>query len=139
MIELSWPAKPLWPNFRSRTHWAKTRAVKIARAEGYYATMAAKVAISAGDVPLIVQATFYPPDRHARDYDNCGAAIKSQLDGIADALGINDNAFRPQTPIIGEPVKGGRVTVAVIGATTSPDGTEAENGGMGTQAMSAPE
>ena len=115
MIVLGWPAKPLWPNFRSRTHWAKTSAIKSARAEAFYATKAAKVGVPAGDIPLTVQATFYPPDRRARDYDNCGSCLKAHYDGIADALGINDSAFRPQLPIIGEPVKGGRVVVTIEG------------------------
>jgi crossover junction endodeoxyribonuclease RusA len=32
--------------------------------------------------------------RH-RDLDNCLAAAKPQIDGIADALGVNDRRFRP--------------------------------------------
>jgi crossover junction endodeoxyribonuclease RusA len=114
MIRLGWPHKALWPNFRSRTHWPKTSATKNARAEAFYATRAAKVSVAAGDVPVIVQATFYPPDRRKRDYDNCGASIKAHLDGIADALGVNDNSFRPRTPIIGEPIKGGAVVVEIV-------------------------
>lgn len=116
MIDLSWPAKPLWPNFRSRSHWPKTRAVKVARAEAFYATKAAKVGIAAGGVPLTIQATFYPPDRRTRDYDNCGSCLKAHYDGIADALGINDSAFRPQPPIIADPVKGGKVVISIGGA-----------------------
>lgn len=113
MIQISWPAKPLWPNFRSRTHWAKTRAVKAARTEAYYATKAAKVGICAGDAPLRIQATFYPPDRRTRDYDNCGSTLKATFDGIADALGVNDSIFRPQPPVIAEPVKGGKVVIVL--------------------------
>lgn len=111
MIELPWPAKPLWPNFRSRSHWPKTRAAKRARHDGYYATKAAKVSIAAGDVPVMLQATFHPPDRRARDEDNCAASLKSYADGIADALGVNDSAFRFARPIIGEVFKGGKVTI----------------------------
>lgn len=117
MIEVSWPSRPLWPNFRSRTHWAKTRAVKAARTEAFYATKAARVSIAAGDVPIRVQATFYPPDRRTRDYDNCGSTLKPIYDGIADALGVNDSAFRPAMPIIAEPVKGGKLVVSIEGAS----------------------
>ena len=117
MIELPWPPKPLWPNFRSRTHWAKTRAAKQARQDGNYATRSAKVGIAAGDVPVLLQATFYPPDRHKRDEDNCSASLKSYADGIADALGINDNAFRFARPIIGDVVKGGKVVVTIGGGS----------------------
>lgn len=115
MIELAWPAKPLWPNFRSRVHWPKTRATKIARAEAFYATKKARIAIPAGEGIIPIQATFYPPDRHARDFDNCGAALKAHMDGIADALGVNDSSFRPREPIIGEPVKGGKVVISIGG------------------------
>lgn len=116
MIELGWPSKPLWPNFRSRTHWAKTRALKTARAEAFYATKAARIGIGAGDAPLVVRSTFYPPDRRTRDYDNCGSTLKPFLDGIADALGVNDSIFRPERPVIGEPVKGGKLVVSIEGA-----------------------
>lgn len=116
MIVLGWPAKPLWPNFRSRSHWPKTNAVAKARAEAFYATKAARVESAAGDVPIIVQATFYPPDRRKRDYDNCAAALKPSWDGIAQALGVDDSMFRHAPPIIAEPVKGpGKVTVQIGG------------------------
>lgn len=113
MIDLSWPAKPLWPNFRSRSHWPKTRALKAARSEAFYATKAAKVGICAGDVPVIVQATFYPPDNRKRDYDNCGASLKAYWDGIADALGVDDSFFRQLPPVIAAPVPGGKVVVSL--------------------------
>lgn len=113
MIELGWPHKALWPNFRSRTHWAKTRALKAARAEAFYAAKAARVGIVAGDVPITVQATFCPPDRRVRDYDNCASTLKPFLDGIADALDVNDSFFRPLPIIVGEPTKGGKLSITV--------------------------
>jgi crossover junction endodeoxyribonuclease RusA len=41
-----------------------------------------------------VQLTFYPPNRRARDADNCLAAMKSGLDGLADVLGVDDSKWR---------------------------------------------
>jgi len=35
------------------------------------------------------------PDKRQRDIDNCLAASKSLLDGMADALQVNDKFFRP--------------------------------------------
>jgi crossover junction endodeoxyribonuclease RusA len=113
-IILPWPPKPLWPNFRSRSHWPKTRAAKQARQDGNYATKAAKARVGAGDVPVLLQATFFPPDHRARDYDNYASTLKSYADGMADALGVNDRHFRFQPPIIADVVPGGRVEVAIL-------------------------
>lgn len=116
VILLPFPPKPLFPNHRSRTHWARTRALKQARADGYYATKAAKVGICAGDVPIFVQATFNPPGRYRYDHDGLSSALKGYLDGIADALGVDDNFFRHKPIIVSDPVKGGRVTVVLEAA-----------------------
>ena len=61
---------------------------------------------------LVVAITFRPPDRRARDLDNCLAAFKSGLDGIADALGVNDNQFKLSMQM-GAPVKYGAVEVTI--------------------------
>jgi crossover junction endodeoxyribonuclease RusA len=37
--------------------------------------------------------TFCPPDERKRDLDNMLAAIKSGLDGIADAIGMDDSRW----------------------------------------------
>lgn len=113
VIVLPWPSPALWPNFRSRSHWPKTRALKKARADGNIAARAAKLITPADDGLIYVRATFFPPDRRARDYDNCGSSLKGYLDGIADALKVNDNRFRPETPVIAEKVPGGRVEVVL--------------------------
>jgi crossover junction endodeoxyribonuclease RusA len=39
--------------------------------------------------------TFVQPDKRARDRDNLLAALKPSLDGIADALEVNDSQFDP--------------------------------------------
>jgi Holliday junction resolvase RusA-like endonuclease len=48
---------------------------------------------AAGPVALTI--TFVQPDRRARDRDNLLAALKPSLDGLADALGVNDAQFEP--------------------------------------------
>jgi Holliday junction resolvase RusA-like endonuclease len=35
------------------------------------------------------------PDKRKRDADNCLAAAKGALDGLADAMFINDELFQP--------------------------------------------
>jgi hypothetical protein len=43
---------------------------------------------------LQVDLTFIEPDRRPRDIDNLLASCKGLLDGIADALGVDDRCFR---------------------------------------------
>jgi crossover junction endodeoxyribonuclease RusA len=38
---------------------------------------------------------FCPPDKRKRDLDNLLARMKAGLDGLADALGVDDTIFRP--------------------------------------------
>ena len=47
--------------------------------------------------------TFFPPDRRARDEDNLIASLKSSLDGIAQALRIDDKCFHLLEPAVREP------------------------------------
>lgn len=126
-IPLPWPAGPLHPNFRSRSHWPKTRALKKARADANIATRAfsygrADTRLGAG--PLKIVTAFYPPTAHVRDGDNLLASCKAYFDGIAEALGVDDSRFEHQAPILGEPVKGGNVIVVIL-ETETPSGEEA--------------
>lgn len=111
IIEIGWPSPILSPN--ARVHWSKkARAAKLARAEAYYATKAARVGIAAGDVPILLNIYFLPPDRRSRDRDGLLSSIKSHLDGISDALGVDDKWFRPSIAV-GEPVKNGKVLITI--------------------------
>jgi crossover junction endodeoxyribonuclease RusA len=117
-IELGWPAKALSPNFRSRSHWPKTNALKKAKKEGHLSTLAA---MRGGGAPKWSNAiipfsiTAYPPDLRDRDDDNLKASLKGHRDGIALALGIDDSRFAERFQW-GEPVKGGRIIVTIGGA-----------------------
>jgi hypothetical protein len=112
-IILPWPPKELSPNYRSRSHWPKTRATKKARGWARLATLENKPEIPAeGDIRLV--ATCHPPTAHARDGDNLNASLKAYLDGIADALKVNDSRFKLQEPIFAEPVPKGKVIVSVV-------------------------
>jgi hypothetical protein len=96
MILLPYPAPPLWPN--KRAHWAKkARETKKHRAWAHGAALAAKP--SADGEPIPVRITLYPkPKGPAPDKDNVVASAKAYLDGIAEAMGINDRAFA--SPIV---------------------------------------
>lgn len=59
-----------------------------------------------------VSLTFLPPDRRRRDLDNLIASMKSGLDVLADALGVDDNRFKLSAELADE--IGGFVRVEVI-------------------------
>lgn len=112
-VVLPWPPKQLTPNFKRRKHWSVYRPHEKAYRHACWAlAKEAKLAVAAGDVPVLIEVTFYPPDHRKRDDDGMIGAFKNGRDGLADALGIDDNLFRP-TYRIAEPVKGGRVVVCL--------------------------
>lgn len=109
MVTLPWPPKELSPN--TRTHWAKlAKAKKAYRATCFWLAKEAKLqAPPSGAVR--VELTFYPPCRRARDKDNLIAMMKAGLDGLADAMQVNDTRFDPVINIADE--IGGMVRVRV--------------------------
>jgi len=95
-IELPWPHKALWPN--GRAHW-RTKASQTAkhRQWGYIGASAA-IASARGlpprDERVCLTLTFYPKPRGpAPDRDNALGSCKAYLDGIAQAMGVNDRNF----------------------------------------------
>lgn len=107
MIELAYPHRILSPNVRS--HWAVV-AVKRrkAKSDAFYAAKASGIAPGKR-----LKLTFCPPDSRIRDIDNAFASLKSALDGIAAAWGVNDRAFTFSLEW-GQPISGGRVLVEVL-------------------------
>ena len=101
-ITLPWPSAKLNPNRSKGMHWASTSALrKVARSDAFalaFKAMSIREFVrppATGAVALSI--TFVQPDRRARDRDNLLAALKPSLDGVADALGINDSQFDPIT------------------------------------------
>ena len=95
MIKLPYPDKALWPN--GRAHWAvKAREAKKLRTAAAWAAKAASIKI--GDSPIPVHIVVHPKATgRIVDKDNAIAACKSAIDGIADALGIDDRHFAAPT------------------------------------------
>lgn len=93
-LDLPWPDKNLNPN--KRLHWAVlAKAKKQYRQICCAITLQAKISVcKTGEDPIFLEVLFCPPDRRHRDYDNMIASMKSGLDGVADALGVNDRRFR---------------------------------------------
>lgn len=106
IVSLPFPSAKLNPNRSKGVHWAATSALrKKARNDAAWATKGAMLQrlmeklppldLGPGTVPLTI--TFIQPDRRHRDRDNLLAACKPSLDGVADALEINDSQFEPVT------------------------------------------
>jgi crossover junction endodeoxyribonuclease RusA len=93
-------------------HWrAKSKTVRQYREWACIMTKQAKITAPAtGDIRLRI--TFYPPDRRG-DRTNFANRAKPIIDGVADALGVNDRRFLPEYHF-GEPEQPGRVTIEVI-------------------------
>ena len=112
-VELPFPSPALFPNRANGRHWTGLRKAKDAARDMAFAMTCNALGRTfiAGDVALRI--TFHAPDKRRRDRDNCLAAAKHQLDGVALALGINDAQFEPVTVRRGEPVKGGMMVLEI--------------------------
>jgi len=100
VIDLPWPPKELSPN--ARVHrMEKARVARQYRQDCAWTTVEAAGGIhrcprlTGSDLELIAE--FRMPDKRWRDADNLLAMIKSGIDGVCDATGINDKAFRRVT------------------------------------------
>ena len=114
IICLPWPPKELSPN--ARGHWSKkAKAAKSYRHACRIITFASGIKAPEGKVLLVLE--FVPPDRRERDDDNLVACFKAGRDGIADALGINDNRFTTQFSLSTDVAKDGMVLVRIKEAT----------------------
>lgn len=109
---LPFPAPALWPN--GRAHWgAKSRAVKSHRLWAGVAALAAKAPKADPEGRVSLAVTVHPKTRHPIDRDNCIASLKSYIDGIADALGVDDRQFDTPSITFADPVKGGLFAVSL--------------------------
>lgn len=110
MIVLPFPSAELSGHQSGR--WRhKARIVATHRSWAFHATKAAKATVpSDGDIPIKFR--FVPPDRRG-DRTNYPNRMKAYIDGIAEALGINDRRFLPSYEFA-EPEKPGRVEVVLL-------------------------
>ncbi len=88
----AWPSRGLWQN--ARPHWAqRAKAARIARQEACGEALLRGAAKIKGHAAYRVVVTFFPPDNRKRDPHNFPATAKAYLDGLADALGVDDCIF----------------------------------------------
>lgn len=108
-ISLPWPPRSLHPN--SREHWGtKARATKKARSDAWAVARSAGLRRGDPDIPGDIKVTVaFNPPRKSVDEDGVLSSCKAYLDGISDALGVNDNRFkisiRREAPIPGGAVR----------------------------------
>jgi crossover junction endodeoxyribonuclease RusA len=110
IIILPWPRKELSPN-SSAHYMVKHKAKKAYRQECAWQACEQGVKQDWPDGKISVHLNFVPPNRMRRDHDNLIASMKSGLDGLADAMGVDDSRFLISSDI-SEDV-GGMVKVSV--------------------------
>lgn len=110
-LELPWPSRELSPNFRG--HWATVAKVKKAyRLKCHQLGLANGLHLAPKTPDSVkVHLLFCQPDRRGRDWDNMLASMKSGLDGLAEAMGIDDRHWRLAFDVADDPVKHGKVLV----------------------------
>lgn len=109
-LTLPWPPAACSPN--ARVHWSrKSKAAKSYRAVCRLLAKQAGIQAPKGDALLMLE--FVPPDRRRRDDDNLLAMFKAGRDGLADAMGIDDNVFAAQIRVSKETTKDGVVRVRI--------------------------
>lgn len=128
-IVLGWPPSDLSPN--ARLHWGK-----VARAKKQYRQACLSVTKeqlkneknkkNSKNIPerLVLEMTFIPPDRRSYDRDNLVARMKAGIDGLSDALRINDKRFNTVISTMDQDYLGGFVKIRILKET--PYGTESK-------------
>ena len=113
LIVMPWPDGALWQN--RRVHWTKRNsATKKARNMAAWQAVEAGLHLHRDTCPRLVF-LFHPPDRRARDMQNMPATQKAAIDGIADAMKVDDSKFRCAWPESFSKIeKGGKVVIEVI-------------------------
>lgn len=116
-LSLSWPASELMQNRHDGRHWSYAANEKAAyRHEGYLMALSAINASgfdSHDGARYRISMTFHAPDNRRRDVSNLHAAMKAALDGIANAMGVDDSNFVEHTQRKGCAIERGRVDVHV--------------------------
>lgn len=112
-IELPFPPATLSGHANGNGRWKKIGLTKQLREQARRITseLGTIDLPPAGDIAIDV--LFVPPDKRG-DRWNYPARAKAQIDGIADALGVNDKRFLP-TIRHAEPCKPGKVVVTIGG------------------------
>tara|TARA_R110000868_G_scaffold129587_4_gene338603 strand:- start:382 stop:768 length:387 start_codon:yes stop_codon:yes gene_type:complete len=116
IIKLPFPAPELFPNRKNGKSWGATSAIKEAQKMLAYCLTKKAMQVTEsewpdGSIPLSL--VYLTPDKRKRDLDNMLAASKALLDGMAQALGVDDSRFKPILVDWVQGPKGGGLIAAV--------------------------
>ena len=125
-IVLGWPPSDLSPN--KRLQWAKLATAKKEYRKNCLSASREQLKkySKLNNLPerLVLEMTFIPPDRRSYDRDNLVARMKSGIDGLSDALRINDKRFNTVISTMDQDYLGGFVKIRILKET--PYGTESK-------------
>ena len=111
-LQLPWPPTQLSPN--SRLHWAMVYRAKAKYRDSCWAMVRAQTTETLREkAEYMLELRFVPPDRRSYDRDNLIARMKAGLDGLADALMIDDKQFTRLTASVSADSVGGFVEVRI--------------------------
>jgi len=112
-VELPWPPSSLSGHAKGNWHGKSTETQKHRRWASQAAAGASLDIPAKGDIRL--RFTFTPPDKRS-DRTNYYIRCKAYVDGIADALGVNDKRFVPEMDFTSfkRPKKPGSVVVEIL-------------------------
>ena len=102
--EIPWFPKELRANTRSDRRWTGSVRKKY-KQDCYF--LAKGKDLDCDSITII----FYPPDKRKRDLDNCLSSIKYGIDGVCEAVGIDDYQFVKKLIVRGDPVSGGKIII----------------------------
>lgn len=118
VVSLPFPDPRLNPNRCKGKHWASTVALRKSAREA--ATLLTRQASRGVTFPMghevSLKVVFVQPNRRRMDRDNLLSAAKPQIDGVADALGVDDSAFNPITITREFGAKPGSIRIEIGGA-----------------------
>lgn len=105
-----YPHKHLWPNGPRSNFHAVNREKQKHRQWAHFAALEALQSEGSGGIggeaiPVTIH-VHAKPKGPLPDKDNCVAAAKSLLDGIADALSLNDSRFAAPLVVFDKPRTG---------------------------------
>ena len=88
-VTLDYPPASLSPN--KRLHWSKVSKAKAQYRKSCWADCKAAGWHKIDMAHVHVRITFHPPDKRRRDLDNMLSSFKAGIDGIVDAIGVDDS------------------------------------------------
>jgi crossover junction endodeoxyribonuclease RusA len=111
-ILLPFPDPALFPNRSNGKHWATRQPAKeLAKVTAF--EKCERLSVVGTQIDHAMTITVAPPDRRRRDVDGILSALKPSIDGIAQALKIDDTHFNPIEIERVKPIEGGRVLITI--------------------------